>query len=448
MSWNGGVTNSTVDSNAEAHGPKEMDRLNKYHNDVDLEADPNDGSISTIRTKTRFRDGKLQFIDADGHILTVVVPNFSNNQSVTLPDDTGTMALSSGGGTPIETIQNVGAGVGVFKQKVSSTVDLYTLQALSNKIDLALNAGSNLIELDVDETALTLDNLGGTLGIAKGGTGQTTANAAFGALSPMTTNGDIITRSGGNPSRLAIGSEGEVLTVVSGAPAWAAAGGGGGGGAPGNGESATGQWGKISAGSGFGVLAGYFKPVIAGSGTLTGYRTASEHGMVSSASASNDGAGLVAEIANLYRELEFTLTVRWQAIKNASDSTNIWMGVTSDLTAANFTSSTYANNINCLLFGKKDGDSTWRTIRNNGGASPTTSDTKTEDENIHKVVITGGASNMTLKHDSDATSTYTTVIPSTTQPLGIILWQNAESSTAKALRILDVNLDFTWKTGG
>lgn len=43
---------------------------------------------------------------------------------------------------------------------------------------------------------------------------------------PMTTLGDIITAdTGGTPKRLGVGSSGEVLTVVSGEPAWAASGG-------------------------------------------------------------------------------------------------------------------------------------------------------------------------------------------------------------------------------
>ena len=61
----------------------------------------------------------------------------------------------------------------------------------------------------------------GVVPIVQGGTGQTTANAAYNALSPMTTNGDIEIRSGGVAARLAIGSSGQVLTVVSGLPAWA-----------------------------------------------------------------------------------------------------------------------------------------------------------------------------------------------------------------------------------
>lgn len=68
-------------------------------------------------------------------------------------------------------------------------------------------------------------SLSGALGIANGGTGQTTKAAAFNALSPLTTTGDLITYSGGSNIRLAIGTTGQVLTVVAGAPAWMSPGG-------------------------------------------------------------------------------------------------------------------------------------------------------------------------------------------------------------------------------
>jgi hypothetical protein len=62
------------------------------------------------------------------------------------------------------------------------------------------------------------------LAIAYGGTGQTTAGTAFNALSPVTTAGDLIVGNGVNTAtRLAIGTNGDLLTVVAGAPAWAAA---------------------------------------------------------------------------------------------------------------------------------------------------------------------------------------------------------------------------------
>jgi hypothetical protein len=73
----------------------------------------------------------------------------------------------------------------------------------------------------------------GTLPIANGGTGQTTQTAAFDALSPATTKGDLIVHNGTNDVRLAVGAtNGHVLTVDSTTAEgvkWAAAGGGSGG---------------------------------------------------------------------------------------------------------------------------------------------------------------------------------------------------------------------------
>jgi hypothetical protein len=63
----------------------------------------------------------------------------------------------------------------------------------------------------------------GTLGIANGGTGQTTATAAFNALSPITTAGDLILGNGANSAtKLAIGTNGYVLTSNGTTASWAA----------------------------------------------------------------------------------------------------------------------------------------------------------------------------------------------------------------------------------
>jgi len=56
----------------------------------------------------------------------------------------------------------------------------------------------------------------GTLPITRGGTGQITAAAAFDALSPLTTVGDLVAFNGAN-TRLPVGTDGYVLTADSGA---------------------------------------------------------------------------------------------------------------------------------------------------------------------------------------------------------------------------------------
>jgi hypothetical protein len=68
----------------------------------------------------------------------------------------------------------------------------------------------------------------GTLAIGNGGTGQTTASAAFNALSPITSTGDLIIGNGTNAAtRLAIGTNNQVLTSNGTTATWATPAGGG-----------------------------------------------------------------------------------------------------------------------------------------------------------------------------------------------------------------------------
>ena len=80
-------------------------------------------------------------------------------------------------------------------------------------------------------TTGTASNVTGTVAIANGGTGQTSQTAAFDALSPVTTKGDLIVGDGTDNIRLAVGTNDYVLTADSAEATgvkWAAAGGGGG----------------------------------------------------------------------------------------------------------------------------------------------------------------------------------------------------------------------------
>ena len=102
--------------------------------------------------------------------------------------------------------------------------------SVGNATSLVATSNATLTTLSALTTASSLSSVGtitsgtwnGTaIAIAHGGTGQTTANAAFNALSPMTTAGDIIYENA-TPiaARLGIGSTGQVLTVIAGLPAW------------------------------------------------------------------------------------------------------------------------------------------------------------------------------------------------------------------------------------
>lgn len=58
-------------------------------------------------------------------------------------------------------------------------------------------------------------SLTGTVPVANGGTGQTSVTAAFNALSPLTSKGDVLGNDGTNDVRLAVGTNGQVLVADS-----------------------------------------------------------------------------------------------------------------------------------------------------------------------------------------------------------------------------------------
>ena len=90
-------------------------------------------------------------------------------------------------------------------------------------ISIAADNNGTVTSIDVDggTTGLTFSGgpittsgtitMAGTLAIASGGTGQGTATAAFDALAPTTTKGDIIVYNGTDNIRVAVGTNGQAL---------------------------------------------------------------------------------------------------------------------------------------------------------------------------------------------------------------------------------------------
>ena len=90
----------------------------------------------------------------------------------------------------------------------------------SNGTTIVLAVGANVNEL-VDVISFVTSLGSGTVPIANGGTGQTTASTGFNALSPITTTGDLIIGNGTNSAtRLGIGTTGQILTSSGTAPQW------------------------------------------------------------------------------------------------------------------------------------------------------------------------------------------------------------------------------------
>ena len=118
------------------------------------------------------------------------------------------------------TLNALTTGVGGL-QTTGDTSGSISLQSNGSTV-LAVTSGGAAVTGTMTVGGNAVLNAGTAVTIAQGGTGQTTANAAYNALSPMTTTGDIEYRTAGSvAARLGIGTTGQLLSVVGGIPAWA-----------------------------------------------------------------------------------------------------------------------------------------------------------------------------------------------------------------------------------
>ncbi len=131
-----------------------------------------------------------------------------------------TMADDNTGGTPADSSYST---KGIVQFDTNAAVSGITVSTGVAKVN-AGTAANQIVQLDgtaklpaVDGSALTnivASSLSGILPINKGGTGQSTKQAGFDALSPLASKGSIITHDGSNNVSLAVGStDGHVLMV-------------------------------------------------------------------------------------------------------------------------------------------------------------------------------------------------------------------------------------------
>jgi hypothetical protein len=146
---------------------------------------------------------------------TLVTPALGTPTSGTLTSCTG-LPISTG-------VSGLGTGVATFLATPSSLNLLNAVTDETGTGSLVFATSPTLVTPALGTpssgtltscTGLPLSTgVTGTLPIANGGTGQTTASTAFNALSPITSVGDLIIGNGVNSAtRLAIGANGYVLT--------------------------------------------------------------------------------------------------------------------------------------------------------------------------------------------------------------------------------------------
>nr|WP_322719599.1 hypothetical protein [Nostoc sp. ChiQUE02]MDZ8232636.1 hypothetical protein [Nostoc sp. ChiQUE02] len=140
---------------------------------------------STTYTKTEV-DSLVAASDTLVELTDVVISSPSNTQVLAYNSSTSkwtNQTISAGGTGETNTASNVGVGgVGVYKQKTGANLEFKNINAGSSKISITNDTANSEIDIDINEANLTLGNLAGTLAIAKGGTGSTTASAALTAL--------------------------------------------------------------------------------------------------------------------------------------------------------------------------------------------------------------------------------------------------------------------------
>jgi hypothetical protein len=127
---------------------------------------------------------------------------------------TGTLPVTSGGTGQASVLTQYGVLYASTTSAMATSAAGTSTQVLHGNAAGAPTWGAVSLTADVS----------GTLPITNGGTGQTTASAAFNALSPVTTTGDLIIGNGTNSStRLPIGANTYVLTSNGTTASWAAA---------------------------------------------------------------------------------------------------------------------------------------------------------------------------------------------------------------------------------
>lgn len=156
---------------------------------------------------------------------TFTWPTFNQNTTGTASNVTGIVAVANGGTGTATPALVAGTNVTITgtwpNQTINSSNPGGTVTSVAATVPSFLSISGSPI---TSSGTLAISYSGTALPVANGGTGQTTASAAFNALSPITSTGDLIIGNGTNSAtRLAIGANNYVLTSNGTTAVWAVA---------------------------------------------------------------------------------------------------------------------------------------------------------------------------------------------------------------------------------
>jgi hypothetical protein len=164
---------------------------NTAENRIDLDVPDNTSNQKLRVSKAGTLIGTRKQINIiDGGNITTTVADDGVNDRVNI-----TIAASGGATGEANVGVNVGAGgVGIYKQKTGVNLEFKNINVGSSKLSVTNDTANSEVDLDVVEANLTHNNIGGTLGLVKGGTGANlSASGGTGQYLKQVTVGGVVT---------------------------------------------------------------------------------------------------------------------------------------------------------------------------------------------------------------------------------------------------------------
>jgi len=174
---------------------------------------PNNGFSAPLASFVESYGGPLVIGSWDNQKISFIINGAVSTTDAITINTNGSIAFNGQVGTAGQVLQSNATSAPTW-------VNAGTVTSVNASVPSFLSISGNPI---TSSGTLAITYSGTALPIANGGTGQTTAGAAFNALSPITTAGDLILGNGTNTAtRLAIGANGYVLTSNGTTASWAA----------------------------------------------------------------------------------------------------------------------------------------------------------------------------------------------------------------------------------